>query len=155
MDKKESAAIQKAKNYAFLLLKFRSRSEKEISQRLKKKKFEAQAINATVAFLKEKNFLDDRAFARAWIDSRLKKPLGLRRIRQELKIKGIDNRIIDCQIGEVKEKYCEEAIVRGLAIKRMKISKGIDRQKAKGRVFSYLLRRGFSLDIVIEAVNQL
>ncbi len=48
---------------------------------------------------KEKDFINDSYFAGAWIDSRLLRPLGLRRIRQELKIKGIANEIIDEKIA--------------------------------------------------------
>ncbi|MDD2752117.1 MAG: regulatory protein RecX, partial [Candidatus Omnitrophica bacterium] len=94
-------------------------------------------------------------FARAWISSRLKKPLGFTRLRQELKIKGIENKIIEAQIQQAKKDYCEESIVLGLARQRLKKYKGIEPQKAKQRVYGYLLRRGFSAAKVIEAIEQL
>ena len=89
------------------MLKFRQRSRKEIYDRLKKKKFDEEIINETISFLKNKGFIDDQLFAKAWIESRIKKPLGLRKIRQELNLKGIDKQIIDSQIGEIKEKYLQ------------------------------------------------
>jgi regulatory protein len=76
--------LEKARAYAFLLLKFRPRSELELSQRLKRKKFSQEIVFKSIAFLKEKKFLDDDCFARNWINSRIKKPLGLRRLRKEL-----------------------------------------------------------------------
>ena len=72
--------LQKAKNYAFLLLKFRPRSEKEISERLKRKKFDTAVIRETILFLKEKSFVDDSYFAKVWLESRIKRPLGLRKL---------------------------------------------------------------------------
>ncbi len=147
--------LEKAKNYAFLLLKFRPRSEKEICQRLKLKKFEPQIISQTISFLKEKDFINDSNFAGAWVASRLKRPLGLRRIRQELKIKGIANEIIDEKIEQAKGSYREEEVARGLIQQKFKTLKGVEPKKAKARIFAYLMRRGFPPDTVIEAINQL
>jgi regulatory protein len=146
---------EKAKQYAFLLLKFRLRSKKEIYQRLKKKKFDLQTIEKTISFLKDKGFIDDDYFAKAWIESRLKKPLGLKRLKQELKLKGIDNQIIERQIQQIKKNYSEEDVVLEIACKKMEKLKGVEPQKAKRRLFSYLLRRGFSSDIVMDVLNQL
>jgi regulatory protein len=154
VNKQDSPALQKARRYAFLLLKFRMRSEAEIFGRLEKKKYDRQAIAQVISFLKEKGFLNDEEFARAWIESRIKKPLGLRRLRTELKLKGIDNDIIDRQIERIKEEYSEEAVVGKLVRERSAKLRGLDPQKAKRRIFSYLLRHGFSPDVVIDALSK-
>ena len=146
---------QKARGYAFLLLKFRQRSENEIRQRLKKKKFNSEIIESTVSFLKDKGFIDDNYFAKTWIESRIKKPLGIRRLKAELSIKGINKEIIDTQINEIQKSYAEEDIVGGIARGRLNKLKGIDPQKAKQRVYAYLLRRGFSPQVVIGCLNQI
>ena len=147
--------LQKARDYAFLLLKFRPRSENEIRQRLKKKKFDVGIIEMTLSFLKDKGFIDDDYFAKTWIESRIKKPLGIRRLKAELSIKGINKAIIDTQIDEIKKSYSEEDIVGGIVKDRLNKLKGIDPQKAKKRVYAYLLRRGFSPEVVIDIINQL
>lgn len=147
--------LQKAKDYAFLLLKFRLRSENELRQRLKKKKFDADIIEMTLFFLKDKGFIDDNYFAKTWIESRIKKPLGIRRLKAELSIKGINKAIIDTQIDEIKKSYSEEDIVGGIAKDRLNKLKGIDPQKAKKRVYAYLLRRGFSPEVVIDVISQI
>jgi regulatory protein len=155
VSKDKSGSLQKAKNYAFLLLKFRQRSIKEIYMRLKQKKFEDSVIRETIAFLKEHSFIDDAAFAKAWMDSRLKKPLGLRRIKEELRLKGIDKNIIDASINQIRQDYSEEQIVSRIAADKLARLKGIEPQKAKRRLFSYLLRRGFSPDIVSDTLTSL
>lgn len=146
---------QRAINYAFLLLKFRLRSEKELFQRLKDKKFDIATIKKTLSFLKEKGFVNDEDFACAWIESRLKKPFGLKRIKQELKLKGIANEIIDKQISRIKENYSEEELVLEIARNRLNKLKDLDAQKAKRRVFAYLARRGYSPEVICEALHQL
>ena len=147
-------SVQKARDYAFLLLKFRLRSEKELYERLRKKKFDQGVIKEVLAFLKERKFIDDNLFAKSWIESRLKKPFGLRRLTQELKLKGIEKEIIDNRIQEAKEGYSEADIVKRLAGMRFKKLKNIEPQKAKMRVYGYLLRRGFSPEIVSDAITQ-
>lgn len=155
MNNKNTDAFQKAKEYAFLLLKFRLRSEKELLSRLKKKGFPEQVVKQTLGFLKEKGFIDDNLFAKSWIESRLKRPLGLRRIREELKLKGLAKEIIDSKISQAKKDYSEEDWVRRIAEDKFDKLKGVEPFNAKRRVYTFLLRRGFSPEIVIDVVNQL
>ncbi len=143
------------KEYAFLLLKFRLRSEKELYQRLKKKKFPEGEIEKVIAFLKKKKFIDDRAFVKAWVNSRLRQSIGLKKIRQELSLKGIAKETIDAKIDEVRDSYSESKIVENLAADRLKKNKDVEPLKAKSRVYGYLIRRGFSPDIVIDTLNKL
>ena len=138
-----------------MLLEFRSRSEKEIVERLKKKKFSPQVIRETVLFLKAKDFIDDHYFARAWVDSRRLRNFGPRRIRQELKLKGVASDIIEQQLDAGLDNYSEKNIVEKLIQNKLRRAKGLEPQKAKRRVYAYLLRRGFSADVVLEALNQL
>jgi regulatory protein len=153
--KSKKDSLEAAKEYAFLLLKFRLRSIKELEERLKKKKFNPEIIKETIAFLKEKRFLDDTIFARGWIQSRIKRPMGIRKIKQELNLKGIDKEIIESSIRELKEDYSEEDIVRELAQERFSKLKDIEPRSAQRRVYAYLMRRGFPPDIVIDAISNL
>jgi len=146
---------QKARDYAFLLLKYRPRSELEVRQRLKKKNFDTRITEETISFLKERDFINDDSFARNWIESRIKRPLGIRRLKAELIIKGIDKTIIDNRINEIKENYPEEEIVSRIVRERLIKSKGSDPQKARKRIYAYLLRRGFSSETVINVISQL
>ena len=155
MRKSKTDSLEAAKEYAFLLLKFRLRSAKELEERLKKKKFNPEIIKEVISFLKEKKFLDDVLFAKGWIQSRIKRPLGIRKIKQELNIKGIDKEIIESNIRELKEDYSEEGIVRELAQERLNKLKGIEPRAAQRRVYAYLIRRGFSPEIIIDVINNL
>jgi len=150
-----SAIFEKAKNYAFLLLKFRLRSENELIERLKRKNFSEELSREVVNFLKEKRFVDDNLFARAWINSRLKRPFGLRRIRSELKAKGVGKEVVEEEIGNVSDNYAEEDIVVDLIKQKLSKLKGIEPIVAKRRIYGYLIRRGFSPEIIINNLNRL
>jgi len=146
---------EKARAYAFLLLKFRLRSEAELKARLKQKGFSEELSQDTVNFLKDREFIDDRVFAKGWVASRLKRPLGIRRIKQELIAKGLDQGIIEDSLAQAKKNYSEDQIVGQLAQQRFSRLSNIEPQKAKARLYAYLLRRGFSPDVVSEIIKQL
>ncbi len=112
-------------------------------------------VRETLSFLKAKRFVDDDAFARMWIESRIKKPLGLRRLRQELQGKGIDASIIEERLREIKKGYREETVVAQLIGQKLEKLKGIDPRKAKSRIYGYLARRGFSPEVIIDSLNQI
>jgi len=147
-------SFQKAKNYAFLLLKYRLRSESEIRQRLRRRKFKEEIIKKTLSYLKEKDLINDRLFAKTWSESRIKRPLGLRRIRQELRLKGVDRQIIDEELLNLKNDYAEAEIVKEIAKERLKRLRDIDPKKAKARIYGYLLRRGFSPEVIIDIIKE-
>lgn len=147
--------LQKAKNYCLLLLKYRLRSQKELYNRLKNKKFDEAVIQEALRFMRTKGFVDDQTFAKEWIAWRIKKPLGVHRLTQELREKGIDAQVIAEQIDKIKEGYSEEEVVLKIARRQMERLKGIDYDKARKRVYGYLLRRGFTPEIVINVINQL
>lgn len=153
--RKEAGASKKALEYAFLLLKYRLRSENEIRLRLKKKKFSDQVIEEVAAFLKEKKFIDDSVFAKAWIESHVKRPLGLRRIEQELKLKGVGKDIISAEVNRIKKDYTEADAVKEVVEARLKRLRGLEPKLAKRRIYAYLLRRGFSPDVVYDVIGQL
>jgi regulatory protein len=147
--------MNKALGYAFRLLKYRPRSEYELRQRLKRRGFTESTIRESLLFLKEKGLVDDYEFARIWVESRIKRPLGIYRLKQELKIKGIDKNLIEQVIERIRSRYSEEETIKGLISRRWEKLKHIDSQKAKRRIFLYLLRRGFSSDKIQEALDEI
>ena len=103
--------MNRALAYAFRLLKYRLRSEYELRQRLKKRGFPESVISETLLFLKDKGLVDDSEFARIWVESRIKRPLGIYRLKQELRTKGIDRGLIDEVIKRVGSRYNEEEAI--------------------------------------------
>lgn len=76
-------------------------------------------------------------------------------MRQELIIKGIDKATIEAQINEIKKSYSEEEVVAKIVKDKFTKLKGFDPQKARKRVYAYLLRRGFSPEVIIGALTQI
>lgn len=146
-------SLRKAKNYCLLLLKFRARSEKEIIGRLKKKNYDEKVILETCRMLKAGGLVDDNRFAAEWLDYRLKNGFGIRRIKQELTLKGIDAGLIENNIAGIKD-YAEEEIIDKLIKSRINRLNKIDAQTTRRRIYGFLLRRGFSPGKIIDALEQ-
>src|SRR3990167_4198604 len=105
MREEKEESFRKAQTIVFRLLKFRLRSEKELQEKLKAKKFPASIIQQTIRYFKDLRLIDDHKFAREWASSRLKKPFGLNRIRLELTKMGISTAIAEEILKEAEDHY--------------------------------------------------
>jgi len=132
---------------------YRSRSEKEIIDRLRKKKIDEKMISEIMAKLQEWKFIDDIAFAKQWIESRVvNRHKSIRLVRLELLKKGIKKEIIDSlfeNLSKESDVASIEAIIRK-KIKRLNIQDRNDLQKLS----RYLLGKGFDWETVKEAINK-
>lgn len=146
--------MRKAKADALRLLRFRPRSIKEIAQRLKQKGHRSFIIEQTINELKEKKFLDDKAFAKLWIGERMSlKPEGKHLITRELKSKGVNEEIIDSAFRECQNTFDEYEIARPLALRKFGQLKDVDEEKAKKKLFDLLSRRGFSYNTIWKIIK--
>ena len=147
--------MTQAKQKVFSLLKIRFRSEKELYDKLKQKKFPDEVIVETIVYFKKNGLIDDKQFAQKWIAARMARPFGINRIRYELKNKGIADPVLQETLKEAFTGDAEEAIVSQLAQKQVAKYKNIDEEKKKERVYGFLLRRGFSQTSVLRAIKKL
>lgn len=148
--------LGQAKQIAFQLLRFRSRSVKEIRDRLKQKGFPEEIISQTIDFLERLRYLNDDEFAFNFCRSRLAKPLGLKRIFFELKQKGVAKEIIEHTLGKIKQgNYSEREIVEKIAQDKFKKFKSLDKFKAQRCLYGWLMRRGFNPEVIKEAIESL
>ena len=94
-------AAAKAREEALRFLTARARSIHEVAEKLKRRGFGAEVVEQVTAELQRLRLLDDRAFARDWIDAKLRsRPSGARRIHQELRQKGISEELVAEALAE-------------------------------------------------------
>ena len=144
-----------AKAAALRFLKIRPRSIAELKEKLEVKGFSSTEIEKTVLDLLASGLLDDRAFTKSWINYRLARPFGFRRIIQELKAKGIDQETIEQAVAEIKGSYNPEDVALELARRRWQRLPAIDPLKKKKRVLDFLLRRGFEAGVAMKVLKKL
>ncbi|MFH1612897.1 MAG: regulatory protein RecX, partial [bacterium] len=79
----------------FKLLSYRSYTIFELEKKLKNRKISKEEIEKTINFFKKLNLIDDRLFAKQWIEQRIRfKPRGKKLIEKELLFKGISKELL-------------------------------------------------------------
>jgi regulatory protein len=149
---------QRAAEAAMRYLGVRPRSTREIRDYLRGKQYEAETIDAAVARLTERGYLDDAAFARWWAENRAQfRPRGPHLLRQELRKKGIENTTVDDALAEQAETVDVDA--QALALARSKLRSlhrnGLEPEVILRRLSGLLSRRGYGYDTVRTVVRQL
>ncbi len=98
---------------AAAFLSVRPRSVAETRRRLKHLGYPAALVETVVVRLAELGYLDDAAFARAWLESRDRsRPRGEAALRRELALKGVDPAIVAAVIEERRRSTSEQPLHR-------------------------------------------
>lgn len=148
-------SLAKARACALRLIKFRPRSEAELKSRLSREGFGAATIEALLAELKRKDFVNDEKFARYFATQRMTyKPMGRRALAADLKSRGVDPQWIEQALNEATEGRDELEVARALAQSRLSHIKGLSSEAAQRRLFGFLSRRGFSADVTYRVVRE-
>lgn len=135
----------RAYNNALRLLGYRPRSRLEIERHLRQKGFESEAIGAALTRLEANRYIDDEAFARAWLNHRERlRPRGARGLSHELRQKGVAREIIDEVLTELDEEASAWAAVEGKLARWRSLDDAAFRKKVTG----FLGRRGFGYDAI-------
>lgn len=137
-------------------LTYRSRSEKELKDYLRKKRFSDDTIRTVIKRVKEMGYVNDTKFARDWANYRKNQGKGSELIKMELRSKGIENDVIS-EIVSSSYKSREEELkqIEEIAVRKMKKMGDIPPEKLYNRLIGFLTRRGFPVDKIIQVVQSL
>jgi len=139
-------------NAAFRYLGYRPRSEAELRERLKRRGFDGDNVEAVLARLREQGLVNDLAFAEFWKDNRQSfRPRSRSLTALELRQKGVANDIINQVVAVVDD---EESAYRA-ARSRAQSLPGADYKDFRHRLGEYLKRRGFGYRVVTHTVQRL
>ena len=148
-------AVLRAKEAAFNLLKFRQRSTAELRFRLARKDFEPAVVEQVIDGFCAKGYLDDEKFAREFAKDQLtRKNIGPLRLRSELTKKQVPKPIIENVLSEIYTKYDPYHLAEQAADKKLAKEKSGDYQTVYRRVSNYLVRRGFSWEIISDILEK-
>ncbi len=150
----ERDLLEQAHEIALRFLSYRPRSEREVVDHLRRKGFDAETVEAELERLRRVGLVDDRAFARFWVENRTAfRPRSRRALQTELRRKGIPPAIIQEVLREASPD--ERALALRLARKRARQLQGLDPLTFRRRLAGYLIRRGFDGELVMEVLQAL
>jgi regulatory protein len=142
-----------ARNYAFRLLSYRMRTEKEMHDRLQRRKFSEPVKKDVMEELEKLGLLDDQKFAETFARDRLNFGLkGKRMIFAELVKRGIDNKNIKNVLADITEESEEEACIQ-LIRKYGNRYRNLSLSEKKQKYYGLLTRRGFSYAVIKKALK--
>ena len=158
------ADYERARDFAVRYLGYAPRTRKQLRDKLADKQFSDEAIAAVMSLLTEKGYLDDIAFAQNYISHKTRiNNYGKRRIVVDLMQKGIGKEDIQAAYSAILERDGEDAKKDDeTAAARRALDKRLGRRdideiksdpKELQRLMAYLMRRGFSYDIVKKALQ--
>ena len=134
---------------ALRLLSYRPRSEMEMRQRLGLR-FETETVDTVVSQLKERQLLDDAAFARFWKENREAfRPRSSKLLEMELRRKGVDSEVVSQALVGVDD---DELAHRAARKKGHTMEKDYDVFRRK--LGAYLVRRGFSYEVTNRTIQR-
>jgi len=144
--------IERAYERALNFLSYRPRSEAEVRRNLRGKNLEEKAVEGVIERLTRAGLLDDREFARYWVENRLQfKPRGVRALRQELWEKGVP----DAVIAEAIEGFDEEDAARRVAEAGARRMAHLESRDFRRKLNAYMARRGFSYAVIRPLVEEM
>jgi regulatory protein len=154
-------AYLRARERALRLLATRPRSAEEIRERLSRHRMPEAMIRTVITDLVANRLLDDLTFARSWIARRTARhPFGARRIRWEIRRKGVAPAVIDrafresvAQEGDVAE--TEEASALALARGRLRRYRDLAPDRQARRIAALLERRAFAGGTIAKVLRAL
>jgi regulatory protein len=147
-------AVEKAKNMAMRLLSGRAYTQREIQDKLISKGCGEQAIVETLKTLNRLGLIDDRRFARQFVEERMRlKPAGRMFFSRDLKRRGVPEAIAVEVLDEIFSEADPQATATDLLIRRAHRYRGLPRDKALSRMYGFLGRRGFDASIARAAAQ--
>jgi len=148
------------------LLEARPRSTAEVRRRLGEAGYRTDLVEEAITRLAALGYLDDEAFARAWVESRDRaRPRGERALRTELRRKGVADEVVATIIedrmspGEGGPGGADAgggpddvAALRLLERRGAAAAREMDPRRRRARAYALLARNGFDPDVAGRAV---
>jgi regulatory protein len=147
----DALRVNRCLNAAYRYLSYRPRSEAELRERLGRRGFPREHIDAVINKLREQGLLDDLAFAQFWVENRAAfcpRSRGL--TRSELRKKGVAEEAIRQAVGEMDE---TEAAYRAALGRARRLSR-LEYPEFRQRLGEFLRRRGFTYETINRAVKR-
>ena len=147
----EKTTFSKAQSAALKFLSYRSRSEAELRRRLESSNYN-EVTDQVIAWLKNNRLLDDAAFADTWRHQRESRhPRGERLIRQALSQLGVGREVVEA----VMDGFDATDNAYRAAQKPAARAKSMGYARFRQRLWGYLGRRGFEVEVIRITVQRL
>ncbi|MES4890514.1 recombination regulator RecX [Streptomyces sp. NPDC096012] len=145
---------ERARAICLRLLTGTPRTRKQLADALRKREIPEEVAEEVLSRFEEVGLIDDGAFADAWVESRHHgRGLARRALARELRTKGVDSALIDEAVGQLDSEQ-EETTARELVARKLRATRGLDRDKRLRRLAGMLARKGYPEGMALRVVRQ-
>ena len=138
---------QKLVNYCV----YQDRCHAEVEQKMKEFVLIPEAKEEIILYLIKENYLNEERFARSYTRGKFYiKKWGKNKIKQQLRIKGISDKLIVKSFSEIDD-LDYQLTIRDFIEKLMPSYKGLKDYQRKQKLIKFLMSKGYEYD---EIVNQ-
>lgn len=146
--------VEQARAICLRLLTGTPRTRKQLADALRKREIPDEAAEEVLSRFEEVGLINDGAFADAWVESRHHgRGLARRALAQELRTKGVDSTLIDAAVSQLDSEQ-EETTARELVARKLRSTRGLDRDKRLRRLAGMLARKGYPEGPALRVVRQ-
>lgn len=149
----EAEESQKAYKLAVNYLSYRMRAISEVQDYLMKKELSETAIKHAITRLKEQRYLNDAEFAKAYVQTKFNtSPSGPIKIKRELEQLRIPSDVVESVLTSITHEELVEKAGKFVKRKQMETNRR-SATEVQQRIQQTLMQRGFTFDIISEAIQ--
>jgi regulatory protein len=145
---------ERARAICLRLLTGTPRTRKQLADALEKREIPEDIAQEVLSRFEDVGLIDDAAFAGAWVESRHHgRGLARRALARELRTKGVEASLIEEAVGQLDSDR-EEATARELVARKLRTTRGLERDKRLRRLAGMLARKGYAEGMALRVVKQ-
>ncbi|MFC1414842.1 recombination regulator RecX [Streptacidiphilus sp. N1-12] len=153
-DKEPKDPVAQAKGLCLRLLTGSSKTRKQLADAMRKREIPDEVAEEVLSRFEEVGLIDDAAFADAWVESRHRgRGLARRALAMELRSRGVDNAVV-AEAVERLDPEQEADTARELVRRKLRSTRGLDRQVRIRRLAGMLARRGYPEGLALRVVRE-
>lgn len=151
----QASDARRANEKALYLLEHRSHSKKELTEKIARTAASREAAQAAADHMEELGLVDDQSYARSYAKELfLRKRYGAMRVKQELRLKGIDGELIDELLDYYEQVDGGNLAAENIqAILEKKYPSWQEDEKVRRRAFAALQRLGYSYEQIRQGMS--
>lgn len=151
---RHSEVFRRAKQQAYRILSYRSRTARELRDRLRQQGHAAEVIDAVLSDLEAEGYVNDRKLACEWARYRIQaKPIGRRRLAWELRKRGVEGELLAEVLQAVYAEFDEATLAEQAARKRLRVTPLASSPRERQRLTRHLMGLGFEPDTIAVALT--
>ncbi|WP_239516360.1 MULTISPECIES: recombination regulator RecX [unclassified Streptomyces] len=145
---------EQARAICLRLLTGMPRARRQLADALAKRDIPEEVAEQVLSRFEEVGLIDDAAFAGAWVESRHRgRGLARRALAQELRTKGVDAVLVQDALEQLDSDQ-EEETARELVERKLRSTRGLERDKRLRRLAGMLARKGYPEGMALRVVRR-